>query len=529
MPNYRRIGRFVRGLDRIPVFGNFTSFASENIRNSVNTVQRAFQEMAFRVPRTSGLYSEIGENGVRALENSIRTIGAQRLASFTAVASTVPNAMIAAGMRSTGVTEEEMRDLQVMSAEYLRGHQLVPITNDGKGRYQVIDLSYVAPYSFILDPANAGLQEYYRRGVLGQDSLDRLAGSAWTALTSYTDPFASEAIIFERIRNVLPASGPLSLGVGRGGVTSTGARLYRDVDPLGDKVAAGFYHIMESLMPAYSQLLIEERGGELRPGRLSRAMQGIEGPRGEQYDPYEEFARQFTGLTPLEINLARDFEFNGRAYSELRTSARIAANNDMTASDRTPEEMLTGWSGYLDNLYRVQSNLHAEAQAAMRLGVSRERVVRQLTKGANISAAEANNIINGRFFPRPVAVETIQAVERQLREEGRQRVTERLPVPQMNRMMVERLGQPLRSTIEREAPAPAPVVPALPPGFVLQESSVAPIGAAPAAPVVDQVPAAPSPQPSVQRAETAPPPLELLGDNPIDAMRNMEIAQRTSP
>jgi hypothetical protein len=62
MPNYRRIGRFVRGLDRIPLFGNFTSFASENIRNSVNTVQRAFQEMAFRVPRTSGLYGELDED-----------------------------------------------------------------------------------------------------------------------------------------------------------------------------------------------------------------------------------------------------------------------------------------------------------------------------------------------------------------------------------------------------------------------------------------------------------------------------------
>lgn len=530
MPNYRRIGRFVRGLDRIPLFGNFTSFASENIRNSVNTVQRSIQEMSFRVPRTSGLYDEIGEAGVRALENSIRTMGAQRLASFVAVASTVPNAMVAAGMRSTGMTEEDMRDLQTLSAEYLRGHQLVPITNDGSGRYQVIDLSYVAPYSFIVDPANAALQEYYRRGMLGQDDLQRFVGAAWQALASYSDPFASEAIIFERIRDVLPASGPGSLGVGRGGVTSTGARLYREVDPLGDKIAAGFYHILDSLMPAYSQLLLEERGGEVRPGRLSRAVMGMPGPRGEEFGAYEELARQFTGLTPLEINLARDFEFNGREYNELRTSARIAANNIMTAADRTPAEMLEGWEGYLDNIYRIQSNLHAEAQAAMRLGVSRQRVFRQLTQGAGISAAEANNIINGTFYPRPVAEETINAVSRQLREEGRTRMTESLPVPEMNRMMNQRLGQPLRSTREPEAPA----MPALPPGFVLEESSAAPVapapvvprGAAAAAPVVDPVPVAPSPLPSAPRAETAPPSFSLLGDNPIDAMRNLEISTR---
>jgi hypothetical protein len=146
-------------------------------------------------------------------------------------------------------------------------------------------------------------------------------------------------------------------------------------------------------------------------------MQGIEGPRGEQYDVFEEMARQITGLTPLEINVARDFEFNGREYSELRTSARGAANNDITASDRTPEEMLTGWNSYLDNLYRIQSNLHAEALAAIRLfddpKEGRRSIFRQLTKGGRLSAAEANSIINGTFYPRPVAEETIGEVMRQ--------------------------------------------------------------------------------------------------------------------
>ena len=534
MPNYRRIGRFVRGLDRIPLFGNFTSFASENIRNSVNTVQRAFQEMAFRVPRTSGLYTEIGETGVRALENSMRTMGAQRLASFIAVASTVPNAMVSAGMRSTGMTEQDMKDLQAgLAADYLQGHQLVPITADGKGRYQVVDLSYVAPYSFILDPARAGLQEYYRRGMLGQSDLEQLTGAAWSSLTSYTDPFASEAIIFERIRNVLPASGPLSLGVGRGGKTATGATLYRESDPLGDKIASGFYHIIESLMPAYSQLFLEERGGELRPGRLSRAMQGIEGPRGEQYDVFEEMARQLTGLTPLEINVARDFEFNGREYSELRSSARGAANNDIAAADRTPEEMLTGWNSYLDNLYRIQSNLHAEALAAIRLfddpKEGRRSIFRQLTKGGRLSAAEANSIIDGVFYPRPVAEETIGEVMRQINEEGRPRVTKNLPVLDMNRMVRDRIGQPLRSTVEREprAPATAPAVPAPPPGFVL-EGLATPVEAAPTASVVAPMPAPAVPQTPQAPARTAPPPSALLGSDPVSQMRNAEIAQSLS-
>jgi hypothetical protein len=437
-------------------------------------------------------------------------------------------------MRSTGMTEQDMKDLQAgLAADYLQGHQLVPITADGKGRYQVVDLSYVAPYSFILDPARAGLQEYYRRGMLGQSDLDQLAGAAWSSLTSYTDPFASEAIIFERIRNVLPASGPLSLGVGRGGKTATGATLYRESDPLGDKIASGFYHIIESLMPAYSQLFLEERGGELRPGRLSRAMQGIEGPRGEQYDVFEEMARQLTGLTPLEINVARDFEFNGREYSELRSSARGAANNDIAAADRTPEEMLTGWNSYLDNLYRIQSNLHAEALAAIRLfddpKEGRRSIFRQLTKGGRLSAAEANSIIDGVFYPRPVAEETIGEVMRQINEEGRPRVTKNLPVLDMNRMVRDRIGQPLRSTIERQpqAPVTAPAVPAPPPGFVL-EGLATPVEAAPTASVVAPMPAPAVPQTPQAPARTAPPSPALLGSDPVTQARNAEIAQRLS-
>ena len=262
-------------------------------------------------------------------------------------------------------------------------------------------------------------------------------------------------------------------------------------------------------------------------------MQGIEGPRGEQYDVFEEMARQLTGLTPLEINVARDFEFNGREYSELRSSARGAANNDIAAADRTPEEMLTGWNSYLDNLYRIQSNLHAEALAAIRLfddpKEGRRSIFRQLTKGGRLSAAEANSIIDGVFYPRPVAEETIGEVMRQINEEGRPRVTKNLPVLDMNLMVSDRIGQPLRSTVEREprAPATAPAVPAPPPGFVL-EGLATPVEAAPTASVVAPMPAPAVPQTPQAPARTAPPPSALLGSDPVSQMRNAEIAQSLS-
>jgi len=536
MPNYRRIGTFVRGLDRIPLFGNFTSFASENIRNSINTVGHALREMSFTVPQASDLRASVangglGEAGVRALEQNIRTLGAQRLMSFISMASTVPNAMVAAGMRSTGLNEKDMQDVSMLSREYLRGHQLVPIENDGKGNIKVIDLSYAAPYGFVLDPARAAMQEYARQGQLGAGAVSQFTNAVWAAFSGYSDPFASEAIIFERIRDVLPESGPMSLGVGRGGKTATGATLYTEVDPLGDKVSAGFNHIVDGLMPAYLNLFLDEAGGDIRPGRLSRALSNTPGSRGQEFDSYEELARQFTGFTPLEINLARDFEFNGEEYTDLRSQARGAANRMLIAADRTPQEMVSAFGDYVDNLYRIQSNLHAEAQAAMRLGVSRERIFRQLTKGAGMGAAEANNIINGTFFPRPVAVETIRGVARQLNEEGRRRLVSQLPVAEMNALVASRIGQPLRSTVDRDERPPLANLVRMgateTPGMAEPPRAlIAGIGAAPAAPAIGPVPAAPGPQPSAQPARTAPPSPALLGSDPISILRNMELSQR---
>jgi hypothetical protein len=538
MPNYRRIGTFVRELDRIPLFGNFTSFASENIRNSINTVGHALREMSFTVPPTSSLYADVasgglGAAGVKALEQNIRTLGVQRLMAFISMASTVPNAMVSAGMRATGLTDEDMQDLTMLSQDYLKGHQLVPISNDGNGRIQVIDLSYVAPYGFVLDPARAAMEEYAKQGALGANAVTQFTNAVWAAFSGYSDPFASEAIIFERIRDVLPESGPMSLGIGRGGRTATGATLYNEVEPLGDKVSAGFNHIVDGLMPAYLNLFLDESAGDIRPGRLSRAFFEIPGSRGQEFDAYEELARQFTGFTPLEINLNRDFEFNGEEYTDLRSQARGAANRLLTAADRGPAEMVAGFSDYIDNLYRIQSNLHAEAQAAMRLGVSRQRVFRQLTKGAGMGAAEANNIINGTFFPRPVAVETIRAVARQLNEEGRTRLARQLPVADMNALVVQSMGRPLRSSVDRAEEGPLgnllrfaePTAPGMepPPRALIADIG---LGAPRGVPAIAPVPAAPGPQPSALPAGTAPPSPSLLGNDPISVLRNLEIAQR---
>ena len=126
MPVYSRIGKLVRQLDTIPVIGNFTSFASENIRNSYNTLHRGLKELSFQVnPKLRGI---IGEDKAKILERQIRGMGSQRLISYLSVAAATPAAVTKASMLATGTSQEEMDAAESQVAEFYQGHAL--------GRYQ---------------------------------------------------------------------------------------------------------------------------------------------------------------------------------------------------------------------------------------------------------------------------------------------------------------------------------------------------------------------------------------------------------
>jgi hypothetical protein len=292
------------------------------------------------------------------------------------VAAITPKAMVRASMNATGTTDEQMERLYEQVPEYLAGHDLIITENDGKGEIGYVDLSYVAPYSFVTDAINAGLRAYSERGRLDKSEADQLATAAFSTISSLADPFAAESMIFERVRDALPASG--FPGIGRGGVTSTGGLIYRDTDDIGTKASQGFLHIMDGLAPAFTKLLLEARRGDMEPGRLTRAMMGTPGARGEDYNGYEELARQVTGFTPMKLNLRRDFEFSGKEYSPRRSDAKTAANSVILRGDATVPEMLSAWDNYLDTLYREQSKLYNDIQGARTLGRSDAEIRRNL-------------------------------------------------------------------------------------------------------------------------------------------------------
>jgi len=446
MPVYNRVGKAIRRLDAIPVFGNFTSFASENIRNSANTLSRGINELAFKAD--DALRAAIGDDAAQILERQIRGIGAQRLGSYVAVSSVMPAAITKASMLATGTTDTEMNAAQTLAADFYDGHAMLVIDNDKRGKITLGDQSYIFPHAFVLDPARAALRTYYEQGELGKDQASRILNSAWSGVKGYSEPFLSESLLYERVRDVLPQE-----WIGRGGETQTGSRVYDPQESFGDKVSKSVTHIMGTYIPGYGRMFVEERGGKLQAGRVTRALIEEPGSRGQEYTINEELARTVSGFTPIVINTRTDFRFQGGEYLPLRSAAKGSANREIKRADATVEETVAGWEKYLDELYNVQSGLFYKVQAARAMGTS-DDVIRRELKQAGLGTAEMATIMRGEFYPGLAAKETIKEVMMEMRNEDKTYLVEERPWEEYNRLSNERRGMPLapeQAKAERDA------------------------------------------------------------------------------
>jgi hypothetical protein len=181
--------------------------------------------------------------------------------------------------------------------------------------------------------------------------------------------------------------------------------------------------------------------------------------------------------------------------------------------------MVEGWENYLDALYREQSKLYNDIQAARELGLSDVQIRRNLIQKANLGSAEVNMIMRGMFNPGMASKEVLQEVRMQVNQEQRARLTKTVPIAQLNRLSADRRGQPLaprvfeREQVEQARPQPAETPKAEPlPLFGVPDEPVQPT---------------PQPAPQAQPATPAPTPSpELLGSNPFEQLRNMQLSER---
>ena len=495
----------------------------------------------------SASFESLGREAAQSLERSMRGQGAARTASFMTVAGMKPVALSRMSARAVGMSEEDEAAALSEMPFYLAGHPLIYLdfkrTPEGPV-VEYIDQSYVNPYAFLTDGARAALREYQERGALNQSQVERIAAGMWSGLTSYAEPFGTESLVFERLLDVLPGG-----WVGRGGRTRTGAAVYLDSEDLGTKMKKGMYHMLGGFIPGYAnETVVTIRAGEPRTGRLYRTAAGIPSPQGIDYDPFAEGARLVSGYTPMVLDMREQMAFSGAEYSSLRTSARGMATREIRRPDASPERMINTWGQYLDDLYRHQSALYASVLAAEQLGMSERAIIQRLMNAAKLGRDEAALITRGMFVPSFASDELIRDLKLEERTSDRTRVTPDPPWREFQRLTRERFREPLSPAVGRESQEErySPLsetlrrsgTESLSPDQILDLASSSttqvPGPQAPQTPAPPQAPPQATPQP-IQPAPApqaaAPSPARqspgLLGTNPMDILRNMELAQRT--
>ena len=413
MPMYDRIPEALRFIDRVPIFGNFTSFASENFRNGYNILDRGLKELSFEISpaqRDSIIVDQMGKGRTREqalasidiFEKQIRGIGAQRLTNSLAVAVTVPKGLTKFSQKLTGTTDAEMAAIEASVADFAKGGNFIVLENDNQGNIEVVNQSYHNPYGYITEAIRSGLQAYNEAGRLGKSEAKQLMDAAMAAgFEKFADPFGSETIIYDRLRTVLPDY----LAIGRNGVTSTGAKVYRKSDTRGEAFVKGTYHVLEGLAPRYWLEIAEERNGRLRPGKLVRSLTGTPAAvTGDDTDFNAEFARLVTGFTPMKVSGVQSLGYNAEEYQQLRNDSRAAMGSILRAPDYTAAEKLQAYKDYVEDQQRFQNLIYNSIKVAEELGTPADDIANAL-RGAGMGKAEVGSIMDGKLYITPISTD----------------------------------------------------------------------------------------------------------------------------
>jgi hypothetical protein len=513
IPNYNMVPESIRFIRKLPV-GNFIAFPYEIVRTSVNTLTRALEEL-------SSTSRGIQEIGMRRLMGAMTTVG------------TVGPALSKLAYQTSGVSEDEMQAYQrALAPEWERNARLIPTGRHEDGTPQYINFSYSNPYDMITRVFNAAINRHESDRLLGLSPAQTVFNAFSESLSEFVAPFTEESIMTAALRDVLDPNSQVpvvrqlaQLVGGRGGRTITGAQVYSEQDSAGDRAAKSFAHVIDALLPPV--LPVNVRSGEFEPSRFGRAVVnalnlnealGIDerDAQGIERDLSAELARAFSGVTESESQASLGLRYRAFEFAAARTASSNIFNRTASRPNARSEDLLDAFISADQARYRAFNRFYRVIEDLRAFGMS-ERDIRRVLERAHVTGI--GQLLRGRYDPLDVGRTAVQ----RLRENG---IVDRLPRAEINAYRQSRRNIGFGILEEAEE---APEAAAAPQGAAAQPQAAAPqtqVGAASAAPVIAPAPAPAVPQSPLTPANSAPPPLELLGSNPIEALQNLEIAQR---
>ena len=531
IPNYTMVPQAIKDLRQLPL-GNFIAFPYEIYRTGFNTLARSLDEMASK-------NAEIQQIGLRRFMGGIGTF------------SILPSTVAAIAYQNSGVTEDQMKAYQrTFAPPYEKNSLLIPTGMQKNGLPSYINFSYSNPYDQLARAYRAVGNAIETQQELGRGVGAQVTNAGIQAVAESFAPFFDTSIITEKGLDVLV----------RDGRTRTGARVYDSNDLPGDKVAKSFMHIVDGLMPSAIPVNIKE--GRIEPARFARGVFGTEtgegllGIRstdniGNERTLTKEFARAFTGITEAEPDPKKVLNYKAQEFKNNRRQASNIFNRRADDEGISSEDLFQAYVNADEMRYRLFSEMHQTFEDLETLGFSQAEILAFQEK-ANVGD-DAASIISNVYVPLSISDQTISNMV----DAG---TFDRFDFSAYANYRAERTGIPFLSADEPEeiesmipeelpltspeAPAAAPLPTAIAPQASLQPAQMTPdtrfflpgtqqgiFSRGRGVPYSTIQQAAQdrgtTPDELIQTAGLQPIDPQLLGSNPLEQARNLELAQRT--
>ncbi len=492
VPNYNKASSGLVQLGRRLPVGNFISFPAEIYRTGFNIVKQGLDDMASDIP-------------------AIQSRGRNRLLGFVTTTTLIPAAALEMAYATTGVGREEMDAYKRSFApRWEKGSVLIPLGKTEDGKIQYINFSTSNPYDVLSRFANRAINEADDAVKTGKNLGQVIDDVALGTLSEVFEPFMSEAMLTEALIDVSF----------RGGRTATGAQIYTDADSFGARQGKKFAHVVDTLMP--NLIPANVSGGKLEPSRFLRGVAGSEDgmisnidKMGRERNPLGEFARQITGVSPLEFDPKLGLEYGAYRLGQQQTSAKSKFNrvtDDFNAGTGT---LTNAFQAANNDKLRIDKQYYRMIEDLRDMGMT-EGDIRRVLKRNGIGGVKG--ILRGRFEPFKVSKKNRQ----DMRDAG---ISNKFD----NKAVINIQNQMRNLPLDPDDSPPPPVAPPSAPARnpylsnpylsnPQQDSSLQ-------QPVVR--PNQASILPTLTQAR-APGPVDpsLLGDNPVTAALNAQIANR---
>jgi hypothetical protein len=326
-PNYSEIPTGIRELSKSPFIAPFISFTYESIRNYINAINLAIQEI--KTP-------------------SRRTLGVQRLAGVL-TATTLPSAIayLVNNMRN-GFDEEKEEKLRSFIPEWSKTNTIL-ILGQTKGEYRYLDIGRFNAFQYPTRP----LEMVFRAGLRGNlDDEERVQELSLEIAKEIFAPFLKTEILANKVFETLQNK-----------TINSSKKVYNNYDDAGTKTSKILFH----LIPAFTPKTIKDTE------KIYKAIYGIEeGYR--KYNLNDEILANLTGARVSALNVESVFKFEIKKIqenlNELAYSKKIADKNKNTKEVEIIDK------NYAENI-KLAQKLYSNA---ISLGAERTKIDMELKK-----------------------------------------------------------------------------------------------------------------------------------------------------